>query len=113
MRHLKRKKLGKGRDKSRKLIRSLAASAIVYGKIQTSEARAKLARSLVERMITKGKKADLHNKRQIFSVLPQNAARKVIEVLADRYKDRPGGYTRIVRLGKSKDGMPKVMLELV
>ncbi|MEO8065962.1 MAG: 50S ribosomal protein L17 [Candidatus Doudnabacteria bacterium] len=122
MRHLKKKKIGKGRDHARKLVRSLAASAIVYEKIQTTEARAKIARVLVEKMITKGKSAgggsasggkELHNKRQIFSALPGNAARKVIEVLGPRYKSRPGGYTRIVRLGKSKDGMPKVLLELV
>ena len=113
MRHLKKKKIGKGRDHARKLVRSLAASTIVYEKIQTTEARAKIARSVVEKLITKGKSETLHNKRQIFSALPQNAARKVIEVLGPRYKERTGGYTRIVRLGKAKDGMPKVQLELV
>ncbi|MBX4188023.1 MAG: 50S ribosomal protein L17 [Candidatus Doudnabacteria bacterium] len=113
MRHLKKKKIGSGKDHARKLVRSIAAAAIVYEKIQTTEARAKIARQLVERMITKGKKGDLHNKRQIFSALPNNAARKVIEVLGPKYKERAGGYTRIVRLGNSKDGMPKVQLELV
>jgi large subunit ribosomal protein L17 len=113
MRHLKKKKIGKGKDHARKLVRTLAASAIVYEKIQTTEARAKITRMLVEKLITKGKKDDLHNKRQIFSALPNNAAKKVIEVLGPRYKERAGGYTRIVRLGKFKDGMPKVQLELV
>lgn len=113
MRHLMKKKIGKGRDHARKLVRTLAASTIVYEKIQTTSARAKIARVLVEQMITKAKKADLHNKRMIFSALPLNAARKTIEVLGPRYKERVGGYTRIIRLGKSKDGMPKVQLELV
>jgi large subunit ribosomal protein L17 len=113
MRHLKKKKIGNGRDHARKLKRSLAASAIVYEKIKTTEARAKVVRSVVEKLITKGKSGDLHNKRMIFAALPINAARKVIEVLGPRYADRKGGYTRIVRLGKSKDGMPKVQLELV
>jgi large subunit ribosomal protein L17 len=113
MRHLKKQKIGKGKDHARKLVRTLAASTIVYEKIQTTEARAKVTRSFVEKLITKGKKDDLHNKRQIFSALPINAARKVIEVLGPRYKTRNGGYTRIIRLGKAKDGMPKVMLELV
>jgi len=123
MRHLKKKKLGKGRDHARKLVRSLAASVIVYEKIQTTEARAKIARSLVEKMITKGKSAmggsasggknPLHYKRQIFAALPANAARKVFEVLSPRFAARSGGYTRIVRLGKAKDGMPRVQLELV
>lgn len=113
MRHLKKKKIGNGRDHARKLVRSIAASVIVYEKIQTTEARAKVVRTLVEQMITKAKNDDLHNKRQIFSALPANAARKTIEVLGPRYKTRVGGYTRIVRIGKSKDGMPKVQLELV
>jgi large subunit ribosomal protein L17 len=113
MRHLKKKKIGKGKDHARKLVRSLAASAIVYEKIQTTEARAKIARQLVEKLITKGKKDDLHNKRQIFAAVPANAARKVIEVLGPRYKERKGGYTRIRRMGNAKDGMPKVQLELV
>lgn len=113
MRHLKKKKIGKGRDHKRKLLRSLAASAIVYEKIETTEAKAKLTRSLVEKLITKGKASSLHSKRQLFASLPNNAARKVIEVLGPRYKARPGGYTRIVRIGKYKDGMPKVQLELV
>ena len=113
MRHLMKKKIGKGKDHARKLVRTLAASAIVYEKIQTTEARAKVARSVVEKMITKGKKENLHNKRQIFAALPNNAAKKVIEVLGPRYKTRVGGYTRIVRIGKYKDGMPKVQLELV
>ena len=113
MRHLKKKKIGKGRNHARKLVRALAASAIVYEKIQTTQARAKIARSLVERLITKGKKEDLHNKRQIFAALPVNAARKVIEVLGPKYKSRAGGYTRIVHIGRYKDGMPKVQLEFV
>jgi large subunit ribosomal protein L17 len=113
MRHLKKKKIGRGKDHARKLVRTLAASAIVYEKIQTTEARAKITRMMVEKMITKGKKDDLHNKRQIMAALPMNAAKKVIEVLGPRYKTRAGGYTRIVRLGNAKDGMPKVQLELV
>ena len=123
MRHLKKKKIGKGRDHARKLVRSLAASAIVYEKIQTTEAKAKEVRPLVEKLVTKAKSAiggsafggkdSLHLKRQIFAALPANAARKTIEVLGPRFKDRKGGYTRIVRLGKAKDGMPKVQLELL
>ena len=113
MRHLKKKKIGNGKDHARKLVRSIAASTIVYEKIQTTEARAKIVRQLVEKLITKGKAGDLHNKRQIMAAVPMNAAKKVIEVLSPRYKERKGGYTRIVRLGNAKDGMPKVQLELV
>lgn len=113
MRHLKKKKIGKGKDQKRKLLRSLAAAAILHEKIQTTDKRAKLTRQTVERLITKGKTESLHAKRQIFSALPANAARKVIEVLSPRYKERAGGYMRIVRIGKYRDGMPKVQLEFV
>ncbi len=113
MRHLKKQKIGSGRNHARKLVRALAASAIIYEKIQTTEARAKVARSFLEKLITKGRKDELHSKRQIFAALPNNAAKKVIEVLGPKYKERKGGYTRIVRIGKFKDGMPKVQLELV
>ncbi|MBI2356427.1 MAG: 50S ribosomal protein L17 [Candidatus Doudnabacteria bacterium] len=110
---MKKQKIGRGRDQKRKLVRSLAASAIVYEKIETTGARAKFIRSVVEKLITKGKSQTLHSKRQLFAALPPNAARKVIEVLGPRYMERKGGYTRIVRVGKYKDGMPKVQLELV
>jgi len=124
MRHLKNKKIGNGKDHARKLVRSIAAATIVHEKITTTEARAKIVRQLVEKLITKGKSAlgdspegtknvGLHYKRMIYAAVPNNAAKKVIEVLSARYKERKGGYTRIVRLGKAKDGMPKVQLELV
>ena len=113
MRHKKKKRIGKGKDHSRKLLRTMAASAIVYEHIETTDKRAKLTKQFVERLITKAKKGDLHNNRQIFSALPTNAAKKVIEVLGPKYIDRKGGYMRIVRVGKYKDGMPKVQLQLV
>jgi len=115
MRHRvkKAKKLGKGSQHRKKLLRSLASSVIVHEKIVTTQANAKAVRSYVDKMITKGKIATLHAKRQLFSDLNQNAARKVIEILGDRYKQRTGGYTRILISGKSKDGMNKYLVELV
>lgn len=115
MRHniSKTKKLGKGKDHRRKLLRTLASSVIVYEKIETSAANAKAIRSYVDKMITKGKAGTLHAKRQLFSDLSRNAARKVIEVLGDRYKQRNGGYTRILISGRSKDGMKNYLVELV
>lgn len=115
MRHRvnKTKKLGKGRDHRRKLLRTLASSVIVYERIETSPANAKAVRSYVDKMVTKGKLGTLHGKRQLFADLSNKAARKVYEVLADRYKERKGGYTRILIAGKSKDGMNKYLVELV
>lgn len=115
MRHnvKKSKKLGKGKDHRRKLLRTLASSVIVYEKIETSEAKAKAIRSYVDRMITKAKKGSLHGYRQLLSDLSPKAARKAKEVLAGRYQGRNGGYTRILISGKSKDGMNKYLVELV
>lgn len=106
-------KLGKGKDHRRKLMRTLASSVIVYEKIETSQAKAKAIRGYVDRMITKGKKGGLHGRRQLIAALSPKAAKKVAEVLADRYKERQGGYTRILIAGKSKDGMNKYLVELV
>lgn len=115
MRHAikKTKKLGRGMDHRRKLLRSLASSVMVHEKIETTQSNAKAIRSYVDKMITKGKADTLHAKRQLFAGLSRNAARKVIEVLAPRYKERAGGYTRIIISGKSKDGMNKYLVELV
>lgn len=115
MRHQvkKTKKLGKGIDHRRKLLRTLASSVIVYEKIETSQANAKAVRSYVDKMISKGKVNTLHAKRQLIAGLSRNAAKKVYEVLGEKYKDRNGGYTRIFISGKAKDGMNKYIVELV
>ncbi len=115
MRHRisKTKKLGRGMDHRRKLLRTLASSVIVHEQIETTQSNAKAIRSYVDKMITKGKVNTLHAKRQIMAGLSMNAAKKVSEVLADRFKDRNGGYTRILISGKSKDGSNKYIVELV
>lgn len=109
----KSKKLGKGKDHRRKLLRTLASSVILYEKIETTTANAKAVRGYVDRMVTKAKKRSLHGRRQLIMDLTAGAAKKAAEVLADRYADRNGGYTRIQISGKSKDGMNKYLVELV
>ena len=114
MRHnVGHRKLGRVTEHRLALLRNQAIALLRHERIETTMPKAKELRPFVERLITKAKKDDLHNKRQIFAALPANAARKTIEVLGPRFKDRKGGYTRIVRLGKAKDGMPKVQLELL
>jgi len=113
MRHRKKKKLAKGYNYDRQMLKALATALILQEKITTTEKRGKLLRSQVERLITKGKNSDLHLKRQLFALLPANAARKVFEVLGPKYLERKGGYTRISRFGKYKDGGAKVIVELV
>jgi large subunit ribosomal protein L17 len=115
MRHLvkKSKKLGKGRDHRRKLLRTLASSVIIYEKIETTTANAKAIRSYVDKMITKAKKQSLHGRRQLLMDLTPGAAKKAAEVLADRYAQRNGGYCRILISGRAKDGMKNYLVELV
>ncbi len=115
MRHKvkKSKKLGRGMDSRRKLLRTLASSVIIYERIETTQSNAKAIRSYVDRMITKGKIGTLHGNRQLFSGLTDKAARKVIDLIAPRFKERAGGYTRIQISGKRKDGSNKYIVELV
>lgn len=113
MRHLRKKKIGKGYDHDRRILKSMAASLILYEKIRTTEKRGKLVRSMVEKIITTAKHDDLHHKRQIIAQLPINAARKAYEILGKKYQGRAGGYTRIARAGKMKDGTTEVIVELL
>ncbi len=116
MKHLKKgKTLGRKRDPRRLLLKNLAESLILYEKIETTEAKAKLLRPLVEKLITRAKVNNLHNRRILLSRLPtENSVNKLLEVLGPRYKDRPGGYTRIVKLGSRQgDGAKMVIIELV
>ncbi len=116
MKHLKKgKTLGRSRDQRRLLLKNLAESLILYEKIETTEAKAKLLRPLVEKMITRAKNDTLHNRRVLLSRLPtENSVKKLLEVLGPRYKERPGGYVRIVKKGPRKgDGAKMVIIELV
>lgn len=97
------------------MLKNLAASVLMYEKVKTTEAKAKAVRTLVERAITVSKKGDLAARRQLISSLPQSlAVKKAMDVLGARYKDRQGGYTRIVKLGnRAGDGASLVQIELV
>ena len=94
---------------------NLASSILIYEKVKTTQAKAKAVKPLVERMITSAKKGDLNARRGLIKVLLQkNAIKKSMEVLGDRYKERSGGYTRIVKLGaRQGDGAQMVQIELV
>jgi len=97
------------------MLRNLAASVLMYEKRKKNEDKAKTVRSLVEHMITVSKTGTLAARRQLISTLPQPlAVKKAMEVLGQRYKDRQGGYTRIVKLGsRVGDGASVVQIELV
>lgn len=113
MRHQNKKKFGKGPDHRRKLLRTLASSLILYEKIQTGYQNGKAVKSFAEKAITISKTNSLHSRRQLLSKLTQMAAKKAMEVLGPKYKDRRGGYTRLIKLNDPKAGASKVLLELV
>lgn len=116
MRHNKTtKKLDRKKEPRELMLRNLAASVLIYEKVKTTEAKAKTVRSLVEKSISLAKKGDLASHRRLIAILPQKMAiKKSIEVLGKRFKDKRGGYTRIVRLGNRQgDGAKMVQIELV
>ncbi|GAB4243109.1 MAG: hypothetical protein Kow00129_02000 [Thermoleophilia bacterium] len=116
MRHQKRgRKLGMQPDHRRLMLANLACSVLEHGRVKTTEARAKEVRPLVEKAITMGKSGDLHQRRQAISMLRnKKVSYRLFNEVAPRYADRPGGYTRILKLGpRPGDAAPMVYLELV
>lgn len=113
MRHLKKKKFGKGTDHRRKLLRTLGSSFLLYEKIQTSLQNGRAVKGYVEKAITTAKAGTLHARRNLLTKLSPMAAKKTMEVLGPKYKDRKGGYTRMIKLVSPKSGNSKVLLELV
>ena len=97
------------------MYRNLVSDLLGYGKIVTTEAKAKEIRGLAEKMITLGKEGSLPSYRRALSfIMSKKVAEKVFSELAQRYAERPGGYTRIVKLGpRLGDSAPMVKLELV
>jgi len=108
-------KLGRNTSHRRALLRSLATSVIVEDRVETTVAKAKAVRPHVEKMITLGKKGDLHSRRQALSFLQTDTAvSRLFETVAPRYGDRQGGYLRIVRTGFRKgDGGETAFIELL
>jgi len=116
MRHgVSGRKLSRSSSHRRALYRNLVTDLLGYGKIVTTEAKAKEVRGLAEQMITLGKDGGLNARRQARSfIIDAKVVDKVFGELAPRYAERPGGYTRIVKLGpRLGDAAPMVQLELV
>jgi large subunit ribosomal protein L17 len=123
------RKLGRTSSQRKALLRDLATDLIINGRIETTEARAKELRSVVEKMITLGKRGDLHARRQAAAFIRREvvtstdeegnettvyALQKLFDDVAPRYADRQGGYTRILKVGPRRgDGAPVVVIELV
>ena len=97
------------------MYRNLVTSLFEHERVRTTDAKAKGVRSLAEKMITLGKRGDLHARRRALRVIrSRDVAAKVFDDLAERYRDRPGGYTRIVKLGiRPGDAASMSIIELV
>jgi large subunit ribosomal protein L17 len=97
------------------LYRGLAGDLLRYERIETTEAKAKELRGFVERIITLGKRGDLHARRQAYArVYDPVVVDKVFHVLAPRYAERPGGYTRVIKLPPRRgDGAAMAVISLV
>src|SRR6267142_725838 len=108
-------KLGRNTSHRRALLRNLVTSIVVEDKVETTLVKAKAARPLVERLITLGKRGDLHSRRQALSFLmTREAVTRLFDTVAPRYGDRNGGYLRIVRTGFRKgDNGEKAFIELL
>jgi large subunit ribosomal protein L17 len=109
------RKLGLRSDHRRSVLRNSVTSLLDKEKIVTTETRAKEIKRLTDRMITLGKRGDLHARRQAMSYLTSEAVvYKLFNDLAPRYEERQGGYTRIIKMGNRRgDGAPMAVLELV
>ncbi|AMX43606.1 TPA: 50S ribosomal protein L17 [Staphylococcus aureus] len=119
------RKLGRTSDQRKAMLRDLATSLIISERIETTEARAKEVRSVVEKLITLGKKGDLASRRNAAKTLrnveilnedetTQTALQKLFVEIAERYTERQGGYTRILKQGPRRgDGAESVIIELV
>jgi large subunit ribosomal protein L17 len=113
--HRNGKKLGRDASHRKALYSNLAGALIEHGRIKTTEAKAKAVKPLAEQMITLGRRGDLHARRQALSFLrSQDVVHQLFADVAPRFTDRPGGYTRIVKIGpRFGDAAQMVYLELV
>ncbi|EHI97158.1 MULTISPECIES: 50S ribosomal protein L17 [unclassified Clostridium] len=109
------RKLGLPTDQRRAMLRNLVTSLLKHGKIETTETRAKETRSIAEKMITLGKRGDLHARRQVLSYVQEElVVKNLFDNVAPKYTERNGGYTRMIKKGPRRgDGAEIVILELV
>ena len=117
------RKFGRNGDHRKAMLRNMATSVILYGKVETTEAKAKDMRSVVDELITLGKKGDLAARRQAASYIrnvvadektEQTVLQKLFDEVAPKYKDRNAGYTRVIKTGVRRgDAAPMATIELV
>lgn len=109
------KKLGRSTSHRKALFRNMVTSLLEHEQIRTTDAKAKELRGFADRMITLGKRGTLHARRQALETLQsKHVASKLFDVLADRYRERPGGYTRVIKVARRPgDAAAMSIIELV
>ena len=114
--HNTKRKFGRDKNQKKALINSLALNLIVRGKIKTTEPKAKELRPFIEKLVTRAKKDTIANRRLIVSKLSnrKKEVEKLFKVIAPKYVDKKGGYTRVLKLGVRKsDGAAMAIIEFV
>jgi large subunit ribosomal protein L17 len=108
-------RLGAGPAHQRLLLAGLAAQLFTHERVNTTQAKAKAVRPLAEKLITSAKRGDLAARREVLKVIPdRDVVHKLFTDIGPRYAERPGGYTRILKLGaRQGDGAPMARIELV
>lgn len=108
-------KLGRTASHRRALFRNMVTSLFAKERIETTQAKAKEVQPIAEKLVTLGKRGDLHARRQAAHyLLDEDAVKKLFDTIAPRYADRPGGYTRVILTGNRKgDAAPMAILELI
>ena len=109
------KKFSRDRAHRKALFKNLINALVLKGEIKTTESKAKAVRRLIDKLITKGKKGTLHSRRSIAAFLQnRRAVNRIVDELSPLFAKRPGGFTRIIRLGRRRgDDAMMVKLELV
>lgn len=116
MRHQKTgRKLGRNSSHRNAMFRNMVTSLFIHQQIETTDAKAKEVRSLVEKMITLAKRGDLHARRQALAYMQdKKVTHRLFDELQEKYHDRQGGYVRILKKGVRKgDGAPTSIIQLV
>ena len=109
------RKLGRSSDHRRAMLRAMVTFLLEQGKIETTVTRAKEVRSVTEKIITKAKENNLHNKRQVMGyVTKEEVVKKLFDEIAPKYNDVKGGYTRITKIGNRRgDAAEMAIIELI
>lgn len=109
------RKLGRNSSARKALLRGIVTSLFQHERIETTEAKAKELRKVADKMLTLAKRGDLHARRQVMAyMMDEDVVKKLFDEVAPKYKDRQGGYTRIIKAGvRQGDAAPMVIIELV